>query len=726
MAGLYITKKKQNKKAISDNWWFAGLSIILLLTALVKRKAVKNGFSRQGNVWRAFLTGKTGKIWLDYPVHGKAGSVLAAVLLAVLLGMLLFVLVKKKRTGMLLVVWTIWMAGYGIGFFRKRWGLFAGTLFLAIYFACRSGMAGDSLRKRFWKNRIALAGALVLIAGICLAGSGIVKEILERTGADTLNAGHARLELAGKIHAMRYDHGETALTEGVLTDVKQRTQSKKTALLVTMEHPQKLYLRQMTGEIYTGSSWEPLDAKDRKEGKALFYWMHRSGLYGQNVTGEALGLSGKKKTASVIVENISACEKNRYLPYGLKAGTAFAEDVIGDTENPAQTGKEKLTYYTGSTADWYKQAVWIEKNQKEQKVQQYLKKEEAYRKFVYAKDLRLTNTAIGVMEELLKNEKKEEHSLTEILKLVRDTLANQLNYNEAVRTDNGKQDFLRYTFEQTKNGYDVHYATAATLMLRYLGVPARYVEGYYMSVDEMRNVKAGQPVKIKKKQAHAWTEYYLDGVGWIPFEVTPGYTDKEDEQKLSDILSGTNGKGGAAGKLYQKSGQTYEPQKADGQQEKSSNDKPVFRGQTGKHLLWLFLLILVLVIVGISVIILWKRRKKLVSFEIEVSKMEPAAAVAELYGYSQKLMELCEVKVCGMEVPVAGFAGATEADETCAQAESERMHFLNQKARFSGHTVSEKERKEMLAYVEKVICLCKKRRSKWKCFRDHYLCWRYR
>ena len=421
MAGLYITKKKQNKKAISDNWWFAGLSIILLLTALVKREAVKNGFSRLGNVWRAFLTGKTGKIWLDYPVHGKAGSVLAAVLLAVLLGMLLFVLVKKKRTGMLLVVWTIWMAGYGIGFFRKRWGLFAGTLFLAIYFACRSGMAGDGLRKRFWKNRIALAGALVLIAGICLAGSGIVKEILKRTGADTLNAGHARLELVGKMHAMRYDHGETALTEGLLTDVKQRTQRKKTALLVTMEHPQKLYLRQMTGEIYTGSSWEPLDAKDRKEGKALFYWMHRSGLYGQNVTGEALGLSGKKKTASVTVENVSACEKNRYLPYGLKAGTAFAEDVIGDTENPAQTGKEKLTYYTGSTAEWYKQALWLEKHQQDEKVQQYLKKEEAYRKFVYAKDLRLTNTAIGVMEELLKNEKKEEHSLTEILKLVKDS-----------------------------------------------------------------------------------------------------------------------------------------------------------------------------------------------------------------------------------------------------------------------------------------------------------------
>lgn len=726
MTGLYITQKKQNKKAISDNWWFAGISMFLLLIVLAKKDAVKNGFSRLGNVWRAFLTGKTGKIWLDYPVHGKAGSVLAAVLLAVLLGMLLFVLVKKQRTGLLLAVWTIWMAGYGIGFFRKRWGLFAGTIFLAVYFACRAGIAADAFKKKTLQNCIGLAGVLVLVSGICLAGSGLTKEVMEHAGVDTLDAGHARLTLAGKLHAMRYDHGETALTEGVLTDVKQRTQSKETALRVTMTHPQKMYFRQMTGEIYTGSSWEPLDEEDRKEGKALFYWLHRSGFYGQNVTGEALGLSGKKKTASVTVENVSACGKNRYLPYGLKAGTAFVEDAIGDTENPAQSEKEKLTYYTGSTAEWYKQALWLEKHQKDEKVQQYLKKEEPYRKFVYAKDLRLTNTAIGVMEQLLKNEKEEEHSLTEILQLVRDTLSAQLNYNEAVRTDNGKQDFLRYTLEQTKNGYDVHYATAATLMLRYLGVPARYVEGYYVSADEMRNVKAGQPVKIKKKQAHAWTEYYLDGVGWIPFEVTPGYTDKEDEQKLSDILSGTNGKGGAAGKLYQKSGQTYEPQKADGQQEKSSNDKPVFRGKTGKHLLWMLLIILALVLAGISFIILWKRRKKLVSFEKAVRQMEPAAAVAELYGYSRMLMELCEVNVSGMEVPVAGSEGETEADETCAQTGSERMHFLNQKARFSGHTVSEEERKEMLAYVQEVIYLCKKRKSKWKRFRDHYLYWRYR
>lgn len=709
MAGLYITQKKQNKKAISDNWWFAGISMLLLLIALVKRDAVKNEFSRLGNEWRAFLTGKTGKIWLDYSVQGKIGSILVPVILGIILVMLLAVLVKKKRTGMLLAVWTIWMTGYAIGFFKKKWGLFAGTLLLAVYFACRAGISADAFKKKIWKNFIGLAGMLVLVSGICLAGSGLTKTIMERAGIDTLDAGHARLVLAGKLHAMRYDHGETALTEGNLTNVKRRTQSKKTALLVTMNHPQKIYLRQMTGEIYTGSSWEPLDVKDRKEGKALFYWLHRSGFYGQNVTGEALGLSGKKKTASITIENVAACEKNRYLPYGLQAGTTFAKERIGDIENPVQAGKEKLTYYTGSTADWYKQAVWIEKHQKEKKVQQYLKKEESYRKFVYAKDLRLTNTAVGVMEQLLKNEKEEEHSLTEILNLVHDTLSSQLNYNEAVRTDNGKQDFLRYTLEQTKNGYDVHYATAATLMLRYLGVPARYVEGYYVSADDASKVKAGQTVKIKKKQAHAWAEYYLDGVGWIPFEVTPGYTDEKEEQQLEKIMSGTNGKGGAAGKLYQKSGQTYEPQKQDGQKEKSSNDKPAFRGQAGKYLLWMLLVIFVLIVLAVLFVVIWKRRKKLVSFEKAVRQMEPAAAVAELYGYSQKLMEVCGVEVCDTEMPV-----------------SDRMHSLNQKARFSGHAMSEEERKEMLAYTKQVIYSCKKRKSKWKRFRDHYICWRYR
>ena len=95
-------------------------------------------------------------------------------------------------------------------------------------------------------------------------------------------------------------------------------------------------------------------------------------------------------------------------------------------------------------------------------------------------------------------------------------------------TLNGNNDFLAYTLEQKKKGYSVHYATAAVLMLRYYGVPARYVEGYYLRPEEANAAAPGEELVLDETHAHAWAEYYLDGIGWIPFETTPGYIDQEE------------------------------------------------------------------------------------------------------------------------------------------------------------------------------------------------------
>ena len=78
----------------------------------------------------------------------------------------------------------------------------------------------------------------------------------------------------------------------------------------------------------------------------------------------------------------------------------------------------------------------------------------------------------------------------------------------------------------TARGYSVHYATAAVLMLRYCGVPARYAEGYYLSGQDAASGE--QTFELDETHAHAWAEYYLTGVGWVPFEVTPGYVEAED------------------------------------------------------------------------------------------------------------------------------------------------------------------------------------------------------
>lgn len=70
-----------------------------------------------------------------------------------------------------------------------------------------------------------------------------------------------------------------------------------------------------------------------------------------------------------------------------------------------------------------------------------------------------------------------------------------------------------------KMGYYV--ATAAEAFRAYV-IPTRYVEGYYLSGDDIHSEASGIN-KLTGADAHAWVEVYFDGVGWLPLDVTPGY-----------------------------------------------------------------------------------------------------------------------------------------------------------------------------------------------------------
>ncbi len=84
----------------------------------------------------------------------------------------------------------------------------------------------------------------------------------------------------------------------------------------------------------------------------------------------------------------------------------------------------------------------------------------------------------------------------------------------------GVENFLT----NTKEGYCVQFASSAALILRELGIPVRYVEGYVSDqlsrIDREDFVYGGY---IRDYQAHAWIEVYFDGVGWIQYETTPQY-----------------------------------------------------------------------------------------------------------------------------------------------------------------------------------------------------------
>ncbi len=77
-------------------------------------------------------------------------------------------------------------------------------------------------------------------------------------------------------------------------------------------------------------------------------------------------------------------------------------------------------------------------------------------------------------------------------------------------------DFALWFLEDQDEGYCVHFATAAVVLLRAAGIDARYVTGYVLQA------QAGQTVEVSAKQAHAWAEYFEPRLGtWVVLEATP-------------------------------------------------------------------------------------------------------------------------------------------------------------------------------------------------------------
>ena len=75
-------------------------------------------------------------------------------------------------------------------------------------------------------------------------------------------------------------------------------------------------------------------------------------------------------------------------------------------------------------------------------------------------------------------------------------------------------DVAVYFLTEAKEGICQHFATAATLLYRAFGIPARYTVGF------VGNVKNGTVTELTDYNAHAWVEIYVDGLGWVPIEVT--------------------------------------------------------------------------------------------------------------------------------------------------------------------------------------------------------------
>lgn len=92
-----------------------------------------------------------------------------------------------------------------------------------------------------------------------------------------------------------------------------------------------------------------------------------------------------------------------------------------------------------------------------------------------------------------------------------------------------------YFIFNSKKGSCSSYATAMTLMSRAIGLPSRYIEGFLMTEKEDDTT-----FLVRGNDAHAFTEVFISGYGWMTFDATVSTSNQSDEKASIDKISTEN------------------------------------------------------------------------------------------------------------------------------------------------------------------------------------------
>ncbi len=414
-----------------------------------------------------------------------------------------FILRMKNPLVQVLLAVTV-LIGWAAGLLTGGWWLalyLLGTLLTAASFASGQGKALTL------SGAIALMLATVIGAGFLLSGFTPGKTAL---GSD----------LQKLLHQLRWEERRTPLPEGALKDLGAYRPMDEPMLEVTMNQWTPLYLRGFTAGRYTDSGWEPLETQDMTQDAPMLYALQSGYFLPTTQIYTASQTTGTPTENTVTVRNIGACSAYAYVPYG-------AGHVVGNILTPEDllwegTYAPKERQYSAQLYS-IESSYLLQADLKNLTDTPYRMAEGTYRQWVYDHYLILPQEVQDILAAYFTVDGKI--TTVQAKREIMQFLGEWITYEENVLTSTGQRDFLSYVLDVSKSGYSVHYATLATLMLRYCGIPARYVEGFVVAPSQAEALGSGETLTLTGANAHAWTEYYLDGVGWLPFDATPGYCD---------------------------------------------------------------------------------------------------------------------------------------------------------------------------------------------------------
>ncbi|WP_332239015.1 transglutaminase TgpA family protein [Sporolactobacillus sp. KGMB 08714] len=163
---------------------------------------------------------------------------------------------------------------------------------------------------------------------------------------------------------------------------------------------------------------------------------------------------------------------------------------------------------------------------------------------VREKDLQLPNSLPGRVRSLARGiTASQNNRYDKVMAVVNYLKSSRFSYStDRVPRPTGNQDYVDQFLFRSKIGYCDNFSTAMAVLLRSVGIPARWVKGFSSGtyVGQTTETIGGKKVpryvsEITNANAHSWVEVYFPGSGWVAFEPTPSFSGPD---KFSSVSSG--------------------------------------------------------------------------------------------------------------------------------------------------------------------------------------------
>lgn len=334
-------------------------------------------------------------------------------------------------------------------------------------------------------------------------------------------------------------YGDDSLPEGQLLHSSGMRKSDDTKLIVnlTVATP-VLYLKGFVGGQFQNNGWSVTDRNRYVEDgyQGLLQYVSAEQIPTAQFARYA-EVSHNDSQYDVSVTNVSANRKYVYAPYSMisyeQGSPYFDLGLRGNVFTSAQYSYK--VFGTDRSSERVSQSQWLlglqdlTANQRS-----YLSYEQQYCAFV--NDVYGATTLDDETTNIIQSAYKfSGNSINTATQLIRAYFTSRFAYSD--EPDAIDEDFVKEFFGgELRKANSAYFATAATLIFRQYGFASRYVEGYLVRYsaekgDEYTDIV---DVNVTGNNAHAWTEVYFDGMGWLPIEVTPTYFSEEENNTVID------------------------------------------------------------------------------------------------------------------------------------------------------------------------------------------------